>query len=346
MVVAAQFPLSFEGSVRLVEVLYEGLLWGTDPRRLLYDLRRQLYSQFPARHDWASLTAYVTLPPDFDRQLPQVQVKRVMGSIDAAMNHADEVTRRFHKESKRQLKKTGSRPEPPERTRQVVDTARGKIDQAKSRLEALLECMPSESALIHGLLASTEKREAEVIHSAARHTLSKLPQEDYAKAIDLLASAQEHYWNAFLIDRSSSWPIVQYLSLRQVLRNKNLEPNEPGRPEKGQESNLGLAHALAGYELRSPSPQIRIWAHASLMEIYLLSLALKPFPNAEENALRHATELIDLAGRDSFDVYSSRRQILRYCEWFPEISTLSAKQGNLARTISKRFPEDVEEMWR
>src|ERR1044072_9754380 len=74
MVVAGQFPLSFDGSVRLVECLYERLLWGDDPRPILYDLRRRLYAQFQWNHDWASVTAYVSLPSDFDKQLAHVQI--------------------------------------------------------------------------------------------------------------------------------------------------------------------------------------------------------------------------------------------------------------------------------
>src|SRR5262249_12277751 len=67
MVVAGQFPLSFAGSVRMVEVMYEGLLWGRDPRVVLCDLRRRLHSQFSETHDWASIAAYAALPPDFEK---------------------------------------------------------------------------------------------------------------------------------------------------------------------------------------------------------------------------------------------------------------------------------------
>src|SRR5262249_18691286 len=45
LVVASQFPLSFSASVVMVQVLYNGLLNGGDPRRLLNDLRRQLKSR-------------------------------------------------------------------------------------------------------------------------------------------------------------------------------------------------------------------------------------------------------------------------------------------------------------
>src|SRR4029077_6660898 len=52
MVIASQFPLSFGGSVMLVQELYQGLLWGEDPRKLLVGLRRRLHSQFRDCHDW------------------------------------------------------------------------------------------------------------------------------------------------------------------------------------------------------------------------------------------------------------------------------------------------------
>ena len=57
LVIASQFPLSFGGSVRMVQTLYDGLLWGEDPRAVLVDLRRQLHTEFPDTADWASLGA-------------------------------------------------------------------------------------------------------------------------------------------------------------------------------------------------------------------------------------------------------------------------------------------------
>jgi hypothetical protein len=63
LVIGGQFPISFAGSVAMVEVLYEGLLWGKDPRISISDLRRRLHSQFPHAHDWASIVAYASFPP-------------------------------------------------------------------------------------------------------------------------------------------------------------------------------------------------------------------------------------------------------------------------------------------
>lgn len=88
-VVASQFPLSFQGSVAMVERLYQGLLWGRDPRQLLVDLRRDLHSSQPQRHDWAALTVYASVPRDFDQQLIDCRITQARDAIDAALGTAD-----------------------------------------------------------------------------------------------------------------------------------------------------------------------------------------------------------------------------------------------------------------
>lgn len=365
MVVAGQFPLSFEGSVRLLECLYEGLLWGADPRPLLYDLRRRLYSQFQWNHDWASLTAYVSLPQDFDKQLPRVQIDRAMRSINAAMNHADEATRRL---SKRIRKSSTSEPQvPDEEKRVLLESARHRIEEAKKRLERLLERFPKQSSHIHGLLASTEKRQAEILYAAAsRFSLfdEKIRvryEHDYK---ELLRRARDHYWDSFLLERKDSWAVVQYLSLTLILQKSDQFEKSASLPDEAEASDKAkeraekdpdalwsLAQLLSLYDLNSRKRDLRIWAHGNLIELYLLSLVMKPDNDrpepeeAERRALQHTDSLVDIGGRDSFHVYSTRRQILRYIDWFSEISNLEPAIG-LAEKIFQRFPEEVEEKWK
>lgn len=364
MVVAGQFPLSFEGSVRLVECLYDGLLWGTDPRPLLYDLRRRLYAQFQKNHDWASLIAYVSLPADFDKQLQDMQIDQAMHSINAAMNHADEATRKLF----RRISSGESQQATDEDKRVLVEGAWHKIEEAKKKLERLLQCIPSQSLHISCLLASTEKRQAEVLYAAAESSLldektRNRYENDYK---ELLRRARDHYWDSFLLDRSDSWAVVQYLSLTLTLQKSGLfqksaslpdeaeQLDETGkeRAEKNPEALWSLAHLLSLYDLNSRKRDLRIWAHGNLIELYLLSLAMKadnnrPKPEeAEYRALQYADALVDIAGRNSFEVYSTRRQILRYIEWFGMISELGLPAMRLAERIFRRFPEEVEERWK
>jgi len=316
IVVAGQFPLSFPGSVHLVEVLYEGLLWCTDPRRLLYDLRRRLYSQLQSTHDWASLTAYVALPEDFDQQLPRIQIKRVRGCIDAAMNHADALIRQ----------------ESPQRDLEAVLE---KIGKAKVRFERV-QIEVAERCEVCGLLASTEKREAEV-----RHRIGET-----AVAVELLRSSRERYWEAFELDRGSSWALVQYLSLVLLLKRLRREPRE--EKAKGDLEDLWTtAYVLSMQDVCAQDCKVRTWAYSNLAELYLLAPLMaerkgRSLAEAGEQALLHTDALIESAGREDFDVYSAWRQTTRYQCWFNEIADLEPLQG-LVKQVLARFPGGLAE---
>ncbi|HEX8148132.1 MAG TPA: CHAT domain-containing protein [Pyrinomonadaceae bacterium] len=363
MVVAGQFPLSFEGSVRLVECLYEGLLWGKDPRPLLYDLRRRLYTQFKENHDWASLTAYVSLPQDIDQQLRAVQIARANSSIRAAMDHADVATRRLSK-------RYDTRPETVEGGAAELDALIGKaldkIEKAKNRLKALLKHLPSEGARIYGNLASTEKRHAQVHFAAAQRYLQAGDAANHARHMkehdELLLSARDFYWDSFMLDRSDCWAVVQYVSLTVLMQKSGRFEKRASLPAAGgtvrEERNIdalwSLAHLLSLYDLNSKTRDVKIWAHGNLIELYLLLLVMDPDEKrlgageAEKRAVRHADALVDIAGRDTFEVYSTRRQLLRYLEWFggPEgFSRPGPKAMAMAERIFQRLPEEAHENW-
>jgi hypothetical protein len=367
MVVAGQFPLSFQGSVCLVECLYEGLLWGADPRTLLFDLRRRLFSQHQENHDWASLVAYVSLPADFDEQLQSVQIDQAMQSINAAMNHADEATSVLSKRIQTARSTGDGQKVTEDEKRGLIDKARHKIEDAKKKLERLLKCIPSQSALINCLLASTEKRQAEVLHAAINSRMfagtgDGRPRPNYeADHKELLLKARDHYWDSFLLKRSDSWPVVQYLSLTLTMQKSDLFKKSASLPDEWEKQNItgkeraekdpdalwSMAHLHSIYDLKP-----RIWAYGNLIELYLLSMTMKddkdrPEPEeAERRALQYTDALVDIAGRDSFEVYSTRRQILRYLEWFRVISDLGNPLIKLAERIFERFPEDAEDRWK
>src|SRR6478736_622541 len=72
LVVGSLFPLSYRGSVVMTETLYSGLLQGRDPRRVLYDVRHDMFRADQQTHDWASLVAYASLPDDDELKM-QIQ---------------------------------------------------------------------------------------------------------------------------------------------------------------------------------------------------------------------------------------------------------------------------------
>lgn len=360
MVVAGQFPLSFEGSVRIVDCLYEGLLWGKDPRILLYDLRRRLYTQFRENHDWASLTAYVSLPPDIDKQLEDVQVEQAMESINAAMEHADVATRRLSTSSRIKEKEDEAR-QGSEEIHVLIMKALEKIVKAKDRLKALLTQIPKRRGGVSGKLASTEKRHAQVHFAAAQRCYlapgDKKKYDEHMKEHDrLLLSSRDYYWEAFMLGLSESWALVQYLSLTVVMqKSPRFEKRSAlwasaadGREERDPDALWSMAHLHSLYNLNSKDENDRIWTHGTLVELYLLALIMppggeRPDPaEAKRRAIQYTDALIDIAGRKTYAVYSTRRQILRYLEWFGEPAAFADLGGNamsLAEEIFDRLPE-------
>jgi hypothetical protein len=339
MVVAGQFPLSFEGSVRLVEVMYEGLLWGHDPRELLSDLRRRLHSQLPDNHDWASLVAYASLPSDLQRELTSVKITQAMRSINVAMALADQATRRYYP----RLKKTeddeslvGISDE------SMLEKAQTRVNVAKDKLAAVLSKTSTRWSEIYGYLASTEKRQAEILFSGSTRMPANSVERprSVAESNRSLRRARDYYWEAFRHDRSSTWGVVQYLSLAIVLRGVSPSPSDAEPGEQNLDALWALAHTLSLQDLPSLAIQPRIWALSNLVELYLLARAMGPggarpdSTEAADKALAHARELVAAAGGSSFEVYSTRRQMVRYVDWYAKLADLHDAPGLAERLVN------------
>lgn len=328
MVVASQFPLSIPASNIFVKVLYSGLLWGEDPRISLHDLRRRLHSTFPATHDWASVTAFLSLPGDFERRLTDIQIDQTMRSIEVALNDADRATTGN--------KRPGAWPPPAPAPGASDPTlplkhAKERVEKGRQRLEALLVRTRDQKARVFGLLAATEKRCSEVYYSMDRGRTQETV--DWPR---LLQKARGHYWDVFLHDRESSWAVVQYLSL-SLLFEKWKREQWPMPVERHDEHNnphalWTLARVLSTNDLRTKEEQRIRWAQGNLTELCLLGLLFDEPPagftpeKLRQAACDRAQDLVDRAGPASFEVYSTRRQILRYVDWYPEIADIPTTQ--------------------
>jgi hypothetical protein len=416
LVVAAQFPLSFAASVLMAQVLYEGLLWGIDPRNLLNDLRWQLKSIVHGTHDWASLVAYASLPADLDAQLSDVRLQQSWRCINTVMRYMDRVTADLKTKSG-----TSSGPAAPPAPQDGPDRqdarrrAREKIADAKERLNDLLrdrtQMVPSERAQIRGLLAATEKRDAELLYRAslaenrsavdidpetrsdpkvintgsateAGYDTStvksfspyqggvetvrglKVPRmfgggrrlpiggEAMGQMRQALERAREHYSDAFSVDRMSNWALTQALCLAAVLKTMGDETVVPyaSSPDSSAVSRDDwiVARYLAEADLNLSDPIPVGWAHASLIELYLLCQitpradGLPDETTADSQIKAHAEALVKRLGRGSFDVYSARRQIMRYTNWFNEISSQFSRIAGKAELALNIIPYNPE----
>ncbi len=337
LVVASQFPLSFEGANTMVDVLYSGLLSGADPRLLLIDLRRQLRVRVHQNHDWASVVAYAAFPSNLDRQLAEVRVKRASRSIEAALNHADRATLAMSALLSKGKSETHSDLGGPPRDRQpMIDGVRRKLRQATDRMQSVLDSPFASKSLVFGLLASAHKRKAEMFWRAATEPADK------DESLTALGQSRWYYRKAFDADRAETWATIQEQVLAAALDGSCCLKSD----------ELNLARLLSIADSRAEDKARRAWAHGNLLELRLLQVLnvdVGPLPQAWEESV---DELVRAVGADAGEVHSTRRQLSRWVEFFPAIRAHAAgkrEQGvdgekwgqasRLAGAMFARLPE-------
>lgn len=351
LIVASQFPLSFGGSVMLVQDLYEGLFWGEDPRKLLVGLRRRLHARYRDTHDWASLTAYATLPPNFEGQLVDACIQQAMSSIESALAAADRVLLRLS------LRETAERS-----TVSQVSAAEGPgliskvlshVATARSRLEKLKEAFPQQRARILAQLASTQKREAQLQFHAFGKWIGGVSERSSVGThiIESLEVARGLYWEAYLLRRADPWVVVQFISLTLVLQDLKRLPKPLDRSDQNTLSLWLAAEVQSLSDAETGDASNRAWAFGNLAELYLLAplvdglQQLRPLENFAQRALEAARRIVTLTGASSFHVFSTRRQILRYLEWLNELAPGFAPMAGTAEALLTGLPASPQPDW-
>jgi len=299
LVIASQFPLTFAGSVVLAETLYERLLWGDDPRVVLHDLRQRL-NLLRDGHDWASIVAYAALPPDLEQQLTWVRAQQARRAAEAALAAYDRAT-----------------PTPIKDSAALHEQMRNVHSQLAAARQRLIDAIPSEQTSadramlveLYGMLATMDKREAEVLQRYAEQERdSKNPTR---KARELLLSAQQHYKKGLSYNRANHWHGTQYLFLCAILGQTR---------SKSIGDWMTLARFSAREETRDGTPSQRAWAYASLLELAVLGIILgtdaRPSSEQRLNSAREDAEaMLALVSMRSFEVYSTVSQFKRYELW-------------------------------
>ena len=325
LVVASQFPLSFAGSVIMVRELFEGFLVGQDPRSMLVNLRRLMRTQAPAGHDWASIVTYASFPPSLDRQIRQFQIKQAHRRLEAGFHHADRML--FQEGQPASLM-----PNRPPTDNELL-AQRTRLDNDSTRLENLLSEEEADSVHL-GLLASAEKRRAQLLwrmKSAAAVSRNRYREE----ARDSLVKSRVYYRRAFEKDRLP-WALVQALALSAVLNGGGAGPRGMDKDE------WELARILSEQELKSADRQRVAWANANLMELYVLAPStpgLRPARQSQQKAKKYLEAFIQVTGEDLIEVYSTRRQLLRYPGFFKDVNRELNPIAIEAATLAALLPE-------
>ncbi len=325
MVIASQFPLSFKGSVFMTEFAYKNLLWGEDPRCMLYHLRNQLHAMNKVSiHDWASLVVYESLPFNIDDQLKDFRYIQSKKSIEKTLGPIDEIIDNPNHNIAKTLKEDGN-------VDVIVTTLMKKVDKAVKYMPTTEEYKTEGP----GMLGSAEKRKAHVYYQANKNEKinDKMKEEYHRKSIEALTNALGHYEKAFRENIMESnytvrkkgslhWVLTQYLSLRAILKKGFIV------------SMWHAAFVSADMDLKDQAAETKVYAHGSLGELYLILFAYKEkwLPTisddrgqirithemARERVLFHASNVAGSVNtlQDPFPVESTKRQFTRYKQWW------------------------------
>lgn len=281
-VLASQLPLTKAGSVRMTKILYQRILRGDDPRKVLYEIRRQLYMNAERDHDWASIVAYAVTPIEFDDHVAAFFERQTRHAITVALHHADHSV--------------------DDELESALNTAKDLLDLLQSRLPVGNDHKVRERwAQCYGMYGSTWKRIG-LLHY--RQKRPKQGRESLEKSLTWYGKAVGQWATE---ERLHHWVSTQALSLKAVL-DKAPDPE-----------NWVIAGKLAKRDLEKSHGSSKAWAHGTMAELLLLAtyhIPERKIPNIKKQVQEHCSAIVQLMGEDSFEAYSTRRQFQRYIHYW------------------------------
>lgn len=351
-VFASQFPLTIPGSIDLVKVLYEKLLFdGEDPRKALYAVRKELSKK--NNHDWASLIAYTRFPANIDSQMKDYRLKVYFQFLKTSNNWSEHIL--THRNSL-----------PSEKQESVLDKISNRLEISISNFEKLFmewkktEVDGDRLAEHSGLIGSAYKRKAEHLFRLANFYREKAetPDADAAKKLneqaldeeqksrDSLKVAKNWYEAGFNNRPQNHWTGIQFLSLTAITK---------GTLESVANVASVVKFMAEKDEGAAGDPITRIWAWGTLIEYYLLESLTAPqndvagvkgmaFVKAEAFATRLAGAISEFTfdpriqkNNIVFAQESTLRQIDRYTWWWPVMykDTFRPELTGMAEQIKK-----------
>ncbi len=302
-VIASQFPLWMSASSIAAEVLYAGLLAGSDPRWVLHDLRQRLRTEVPDTHDWASIVAYATIANDLDAQVEAFRDKQVRARLEVQFARVDELV--------------GANLPLAASVRAVpCDAAMAEIRILRDAIRADLESWCGELTAATsakrraerlGVRGASEKRIAIACALANEEDLSRKAYE----------RARDSYREALEADPTNHWVLTQFLSIAAA----PLLKEKAAALAQDYGSWWIAARQIATWQLRHADASERVWARGTLAELELLGAVYlgAQFDDAAARAriLQLCREMLDLTRSDTFPVFSTLRQFRRYATYWP-----------------------------
>lgn len=317
LVVGSLFPLTYGGSVSLAESLYTGLLGGQDPRWVLYETRHRLFRRDERSHDWAGMVAYASFADDIGEQSTDVRYLASCASIDAHLAFANKIISGVQQAAKDD--------------QASLNTLMEQFNAQNSAVLSAEAAMPVDQAYLlegHGMRASAEKRRSRLLFDAARVWTDRGPNL-MVRSVEALRQAQQIYRRSaqippWAVQRpvvgpeklpTLHWVLTQSLSLAFVLTRRIDQVDWYAAIGNAR---LALSAQTAPMAGAPGDPGDPIWAHGSLMELYLLASGVDGVGDAEEQAFEHLRSFLALANNSpvTFFKSSTRAQLERYVTWW------------------------------
>jgi hypothetical protein len=216
-----------------------------------------------------------------------------------------------------------------------------RVRAARQRFDVLLkkEIEPDQQASVYGILASAEKRIAELrwrqLKVAKQHTV----EDKIIEVRDRLISSRNFYEKTFQRDRSQVWALVQVLALNAVLRRWHQAESRP------PEARWELARRFSDEEVYLGNADRLSWANANLMELYVLA-PLIPTLNigieeARREAERYARNFVSVTEAKSINLHSTRRQMERYRPFFADVNDAMKVAADIADAVLAILPRSL-----
>ena len=308
-VIASQFPLWMRASSMAVEVLFDGLLKGDDPRWVLYTLRQRLRNDSPGTHDWASIVAYATVPWDFEQQVDAFRYKQTRAKVDVKFARIDELVG-ANEDGQPALEVRDSAAVALE-LGILCDSIRE--DLAAWRAEPAAIFSAKEKAERLGMSAASEKRIGIAYDLLSRKQESKDARESrLQESKKAYENSRDFYRNAIATEPYNHWVITQYLS---ILATPVLAPEELKSLAKQYGPWWVATRQITEWQLRSATGHDRAWALATLAELSLLGVVYSESGFDRDEVKNRIVELcrsIRDVSKDRFPVMSTSRQFKRY----------------------------------
>lgn len=297
-VLGTQFAISGDSSSRIFGEFYTRILLGEDPRIALFYARQVAKAAQPNREDWASLVAYANFSENLSAELGAIAHNSALEGLRTATKWA--------------YFALGSR------SIELLKEANHRLDVAFDQLKGWLSTPSFRKGEGPGLLGSAYKRKAELAELERQLRESK-DKELETRARDYLVSARDQYREATKLDPTNHWFAVQDLVITAVLTGHLRDEGQRWLACEYHAKNVAL------YSQDCDA----LWAHGSLVELYLLRPLVEPdsiTDSALDKCVYEANEHVKRVKSSKLDdhIEPLSRQLSHYVKWWPTLASQSA----------------------